>query len=134
LFDLFPTICDLAGVATPSVVEGKSLLGIIEGRQTNVRDKLFGAYKDGQRMVRDARWKLIQYNAGGVRNAQLFDLKMDPDELHNLADDPAFAAQRLRLEKMLSEAREEFDDPVDFEAARKAGASSARSTPRVAGR
>jgi arylsulfatase A-like enzyme len=134
LFDLFPTICDLAGVATPSVVEGKSLLGIIEGRQTNVRDKLFGAYKDGQRMVRDARWKLIQYNAGGVRNAQLFDLRMDPDELHNLADDPAFAAQRLRLEKMLSEAREEFDDPVDFEAARKAGASSARSTPRVAGR
>ena len=25
-------------------------------------------------MVRDERWKLIEYNAGGVRNTQLFDL------------------------------------------------------------
>ena len=85
-------------------------------------------------MVRDERWKLLKYNAGGVRNTQLFDLQNDPDELHNLADDPAFAAQRQRLEKMLSEARGEFDDPVDFEGTRKTGASSGRSTRRVAGR
>ena len=88
LFDLFPTICDLAGVATPAVVEGKSLLGIIQGRQPAVRDWLLCGYKDCQRMVRDERWKLIRYQAGGTATTQLFDLANDPDEMHNLADDP----------------------------------------------
>ncbi len=124
LFDLFPTICELGGVDTPSVVEGKSLLGIVDGRQAAVRDHVFGAYKDCQRMVRDARWKLLQYNAGGVRNTQLFDLRQDPEELHNLAGEAQHAAQRTRLERLMAEARREFDDPVDFDAPRTSGTES----------
>ena len=115
LFDLFPTLCDLAGAPTPAVVEGRSLLPIIQGRQRKVRDTLFGAYRDCQRMIRDERWKLIKYNASGVKNVQLFDLKKDPDELTNLADSPRYATQRTRLEALLVEARRHFGDPVDFE-------------------
>ncbi len=115
LFDLFPTFCDLAGAKTPAAVEGKSLVPIIRGEKTKVRDWLFGAYRECQRMVRDERWKLIKYNASGVKNVQLFDLKNDPDEVQNLADDPAHAGQRARLEKLLTEARRQFGDPVDFE-------------------
>jgi arylsulfatase A-like enzyme len=117
LFDLFPTICDLAGVMTPEVVEGRSLLPVIQGRQPSVRPWLFGAYRDCQRMIRDGRWKLIAYRAGGTRNTQLFDLRNDPDELHNLADDPKYADQRGRLQKLLAEARRDFADPVDFDGA-----------------
>jgi arylsulfatase A-like enzyme len=115
LFDLFPTFCDLAGGKTPGAVEGKSLLPVIKGEQPKVRDWLFGAYRSCQRMVRDDRWKLIQYNANGVRNAQLFDLKNDPDEIQNLAADPRYAEQRKRLERLLGEARQQFGDPVDFD-------------------
>ena len=115
LFDLFPTLCDLAGAPTPAVVEGRSLLPIIQGRERKVRDTLFGAYRDCQRMIRDERWKLIKYNANGVKNAQLFDLKNDPDELKNLADSPKHATQRARLEALLADARKHFGDPVDFE-------------------
>jgi len=115
LFDLFPAICELAGAKTPTAVEGKSLLPIIDGRQTRVRDWLFCAYRDCQRMVRDDRWKLIQYRAAGTRNVQLFDLADDPDELNNLAQVAQFAAQRVRLEKLLSRARQEYNDPVDFD-------------------
>ena len=115
LFDLFPTICDLAGAATPQVVEGQSLLPIIQGKTPKVRDWLFCAYRDCQRMVRDARWKLIQYNAGGVRNTQLFDLDQDPDEIRNLAADRQFAAERLRMEELMSAARKQFGDPIDFD-------------------
>ncbi len=123
LFDLFPTICDLAGVKVPEECEGRSLLPVIRGEKDKVRDMLFGAYKDCQRMVRDGRWKLIKYNAGGVKNVQLFDLRDDPDELDNLADVPRFAPQRARLERLLAEARKQFDDPVDFDAARPAPAA-----------
>jgi len=115
LFDLFPAICELAGAKTPTAVEGKSLLPIIDGRQTRVRDWLFCAYRDCQRMVRDDRWKLIQYRAAGTRNVQLFDLADDPNELNNLAQVAQFAAQRVRLEKLLSRARQEYNDPVDFD-------------------
>ncbi len=113
LFDLFPTICQLAGAPVPAVVEGHSLLPIIEHPDSKVRDYLFGAYKDCQRMIRDERWKLLEYNAGGVRNTQLFDLANDPDEIHNLADDPQYAAERRRLEKLLAQARQELNDPVE---------------------
>lgn len=115
LFDLFPTLCDLAGAPTPAVVEGQSLLPIIQGRERKVRDTLFAAYRDCQRMVRDERWKLIKYNAKGVKNTQLFDLKNDPDELKNLAESPRHATRRARLEALLTDARGQFGDPVDFE-------------------
>jgi arylsulfatase A-like enzyme len=111
LYDLFPTICDLAGAATPAVVEGKSLLPVVMGRQARVRDWLFGAYRNCQRMVRDEQWKLIEYNAGGTRNTQLFDLRNDPDEVHNLAADPECVEHLKRLRSLLARAQKEFDDP-----------------------
>ncbi len=118
LFDLFPTICDLAGATTPEPVEGRSLLGIARGENERVREWLFGAYRSCQRMVRDSRWKLIEYNAASAHNVQLFDLADDPDELKNLAGDRKFAAQRARLEALMKKARQEFGDPVDFRVGR----------------
>ena len=115
LFDLFPTICDFAGAKIPAMVEGKSLVPVINGQQPKVRDWLFAAYRDGQRMVRDERWKLIKYRAAGLRHVQLFDLKHDPEELHNLAEDANFAHLRDRMEIFLAAARKQFADPVDFE-------------------
>ena len=132
LYDLFPTICELAGAPVPPVIEGKSLLPVVQGRQAKVRDWLLGAYKDCQRMIRDDRWKLLAYNAGGVKNVQLFDLANDPDELNNLADDPKYAAERTRLEKLLAQARKEFGDPIDFDAIRPVASKPAKSEKKNA--
>jgi arylsulfatase A-like enzyme len=66
-------------------------------------------------MVRDERWKLIQYRAAGSNNTQLFDLANDPDELRNLAKVDRITAERERLEKLMRRARQEFGDPVDFD-------------------
>src|SRR5262249_51568247 len=49
LFDLFPTLADLAGVKAPPTVEGTSLLPILSGKKKNVRDSVFAAYRDVQR-------------------------------------------------------------------------------------
>ncbi|HEY2894017.1 MAG TPA: sulfatase-like hydrolase/transferase [Pirellulales bacterium] len=114
LFDLFPALCQLAGAPVPAEVEGQSLVGILRGEQKSIRLSLFAAYRGCQRMIRDGRWKLIAYNASGVRNVQLFDLQNDPDELTNLAIDSKHMGERSRLERMLGEARREFGDPVDF--------------------
>lgn len=114
LFDLFPTICEFAGAKVPETVEGRSLVPNIHDSQLGGWPYLFGAYRDCQRMIRDARWKLLEYDADGVRNTQLFDLQKDPSELHNLVGDAQYTAERTRLEKQLAKARREFEDPIDF--------------------
>jgi arylsulfatase A-like enzyme len=115
LYDLFPTILALAGGARPEGLDSRDLLPVIRGEKPRVRDTLFGAYRQVQRMVRDERWKLLKYNAAGDRHAQLFDLANDPDELKNLAVDPAHAAERTRLEAELAKARQQFGDPVKLD-------------------
>jgi arylsulfatase A-like enzyme len=82
LEDIFPTLCDLAGVAAPPDLDGLSLAPILRGARTAVRDHVFGAYQDVQRMIRSERWKLIQYPRIG--KTQLFDLANDPHELRDL--------------------------------------------------
>ncbi len=115
LFDLFPTLCELCGIVPPADLEGRSLVPLLKGRTGGVRDWLFTAYRDCQRMVRDARWKLISYRVAGERHTQLFDLQNDPDELTNLAAEAAFAGERARLEALLVRARAEFGDPSPWD-------------------
>lgn len=97
LLDLFPTICDLAGIKAPAEVEGLSLVPVMAGKQKSRRDAIFTAYRDVQRAVRDERWKLIVYPR--INKTQLFDLKGDPAEMNDLAVNPKFKPQ---LEKMIA--------------------------------
>lgn len=84
LLDLFPTLCDLAGAAPAEGIEGRSLAAIWRGDQFESRSTLFLAFEDGQRAVRDRRWKLIRYPR--IHYTQLFDLDADPHETINLAE------------------------------------------------
>jgi arylsulfatase A-like enzyme len=108
LYDIFPTICELAGGAVPPGLDGKSLRPVIAGEQSGVRDSLFLAYRDVQRAVRDERYKLIRYPQVNV--TQLFDLQEDPHELHNLAADPAQAERIAALTAELARWQKEFGD------------------------
>jgi arylsulfatase A-like enzyme len=62
--DLFPTICEVAGIDAPSHLQGMSLLPLL-GQTGTVRDEVFAevnyhaAYNPG-RAVRTDRWKLIR--------------------------------------------------------------------------
>lgn len=97
LLDLFPTIADLAEVEIPKTVEGKSLLPVLEGKQAGVRETLFTTYEKYMRGITDGRWKLIRYPH--INYTQLFDLKNDPDELQNLAEE---SNQKSRVETMMA--------------------------------
>jgi arylsulfatase A-like enzyme len=99
--DLFPTLCALAGIPIPSRVEGLSLVPVLRGEKSQVRDVAFTHYRNEQFALRDDRWKLIRYPQ---RNRlEFFDLVTDPRELRNLAADPAhtsrIAAMTYRIER-----------------------------------
>jgi arylsulfatase A-like enzyme len=83
LYDLYPTFCELTGLSSPATVQGKSLLPVIRGEQASVRDSIFCAYRDSQRMVCNETWKLIVYPKIGRQ--QFFNLGSDPDELRDLS-------------------------------------------------
>jgi len=109
LFDIYPTLCDLAGLTIPESVEGKSLVPVINESDAKIRDTLFFAYKDIQRSVRDERYKLIEYVVNGRRTTQLFDLQEDRWETRNLTDDPAYKEHLDRLRAELLRLKDEFD-------------------------
>ena len=110
LFDLFPTLCDLAGVEVPKGVEGRSLVPVMAGKEPRVRDSLFAAYKGVQRMARDERWKLIWYPKVG--RFQLFDLSADPDELKDLSADKAHAKKFDEMRALLAREQKTWGDTV----------------------
>jgi N-sulfoglucosamine sulfohydrolase len=64
--DLYPTICELAGVETPSFAQGCSLLPMMRGEVAQAREAVFteltyhAAY-DPQRAIRTSRWKYVRH-------------------------------------------------------------------------
>lgn len=109
--DLFRTLCSLAGVPVQDEVDSRDLQPLLSDHGSLVRDSLFAIYKDVQRMVNDGRWKLIVYHIAGRRRLQLFDLRADPDELHDLSGDPAQAATIARLQSRLRLWQTQTGDP-----------------------
>lgn len=92
LRDVMPTLLTLAGLEVPDYVEGTSLT------EESQREYTYGElWEDDRatRMIRTKEWKLIYSPVGNIR--QLFHISEDPNELHDLADDPSCAK---RLEEM----------------------------------
>ena len=90
--DVFPTLCELAGLPAPAGLEGRSLVPVLRG-DSDGRDRIalsenFRGNFAG-RMIRTAQWKYFFYTTG---EEYLYDLTADPGEELNLAGDPAHRA------------------------------------------
>ena len=120
LLDLFPTVAALADVPPPAGMDGHDLSVLWRGEQEMIRDSLFLAFMDVARSVRDDRYKLIRYPQ--IDYTQLFDLRADPDELDNLAEDAAHAERVDRLTALLEDWQRRVGDaqPLTVETPRSA--------------
>ncbi|WP_417722274.1 choline-sulfatase [Salipiger sp.] len=113
--DLCPTLCDLAGVDMSDVapwVQGESLVPLGQGgaRVSPVAIEYAAEASEAPLVcLRQGRWKYI---ACALDPEQLFDLDSDPQELVNLADDPAYGPE---VEGFRAEAAARWD-PARFDA------------------
>ena len=110
LMDIYPTLCDLCGVPLPPSVEGKSFAAAAAGHRGSSREVLYFAYTHLIRGVQDDRYKLIRYRLAPDQT-QLFDLQSDPHETVNLYSLPEYAPVRARMESLLLEQRDQYEDP-----------------------
>lgn len=111
LTDLPTTLCTLAGSKAPTSSEGRDLGPVLRGGSRSTgREVLFTAYRNVQRSIRDARWKLIQYPQVG--RIQLFDLRRDPEELHDLSTSDRHRSERDRLTSLLRDQQLALGDPL----------------------
>lgn len=115
LNDIFPTLCGLTGQLVPATVESRSLKTAFTDQRFKGRDHVFFAYLNIQRAIVQDRFKLICYNVNGQYRNELFDLKNDPDELHDLSGNPQYAAKVADLKNRLTRSLNKKGDPCNLD-------------------
>ncbi|WP_352421907.1 sulfatase-like hydrolase/transferase [Proteiniphilum sp.] len=101
LVDLVPSFLKLAGREIPMTVAGIDVTPIWAGEKDKIRDWVFAENrfqrtKFYQKTYIEERYKITWYMQSD--EGELFDLENDPDEFHNLWDDPKY--QTLKMEMM----------------------------------
>ena len=91
LIDLFPTMCEVAGIETPESCDGVSLTPVLSVGNDLGRDAIFSESTVLKHpthagcMIRTGNWKYAYYMDGAE---ELYNLDTDPDEWDNLAGKP----------------------------------------------
>jgi len=108
-YDLMPTILDLAGISKPKVT-AKSIIPLIT-EQTKIHDGVL-VEGNGLRTVVYKGYRLSIYS--GTDEGELFDLKNDPQEKHNLwnTDIKLQAGLLQKLNQLQIEAIRPLADPI----------------------
>ena len=98
--DVFPTLCDLAGLPKPSYLEGVSLLPLL--KSPAAKGHVAIAYKSKTRTIRTDTHRLIMHRDGF---AELYDHTTKAGETKNVADDNPKLVKSLgeQLTKRLSQ-------------------------------
>jgi N-acetylglucosamine-6-sulfatase len=104
--DLAPTILDAANAKAGRAQDGRSLFGLLDdpGVQWGRELLIEGGNNQGLTFtaLRNYRWKYIEHGNGEL---ELYDLERDPDELANVAADPALGLLRTAMAARLAALR-----------------------------
>jgi len=101
--DLYPTLCELAGLPAPEGLDGASFAAVLKDPTAATKDAIFHVYPRSQllgRAVRTARYRLVEWKrigeAADTAELELYDYQADPEETKNLAGDQPEVVAQLR--------------------------------------
>ena len=114
--DIYPTLCDFAGIKTPDFVEGESLVPVIEGKG-NGKEAAFSQIRpvnrkkaESQVMAYSVRTKDFRYvewrgldDPSDVVWRELYDHRKDPEETVSVVENPEYAGVVEAHEKLVLE-------------------------------
>ena len=91
--DIFPTILELLNIKMLENFQGQSLVPLIQGNNISEDRRIFSeAIAGDKKSVRTNEWKLIWagdnqlLELGGTRDKELFNIREDPSEKHNVIE------------------------------------------------
>ena len=121
--DYAPTFLELAGAPIPSDIQGRSLLPLLKGKHPrNWRKGIYYHFYEypAEHMVkrhygvRTERYKLMHFY-NDINHWELYDLKNDPHEMHNLYGQKGMEKVAAKMIKQLHDLQVEYDDPIRFD-------------------
>lgn len=124
--DAAPTLLQFAGLPAPATMQGRSFAPLAEGHALADwrKDWLYEYYEypgyenvKPNRGVRTERYKLIHYFTA-PEEFELYDLKVDPGEDHNLYGQPQYAELTQTLKARLAALRAETNDHYVYKPSR----------------
>jgi arylsulfatase A-like enzyme len=98
LMSVYPTLCDLCGIAKPRHVEGETITPLLRDPASAWERPAITTFGKDNHGLRTERWRYIRYADGGE---ELYDHDADDYEWTNLAGDEKFAAVKKDLAKLL---------------------------------
>jgi choline-sulfatase len=127
ILDLVQTVAAMGGGKTPENWNGHSMVSWLEDPKTPWKDFAVSEYyahniASGFVMARTANWKytyLTTIDDHHPAERQLFDLKSDPEEFHNLAADPAHVKLVAELDQRIFKEIGEAPDETEQRARRE---------------
>lgn len=114
--DIAPTLLEAAGTAIPRDMQGESFLPLLTNEDAKGREAIFyHYYENGEHAVsphfgvRTQRYKLIRFYKR-VENWELYDLKKDPHEMHNLFGQKKYRKVAVEMRKRLVDLIRKYED------------------------
>ena len=121
--DFAPTFLDFAGIKVPDEVQGHSFKDVIEGKkEVKWNNKVYFHYYEWPFWhhvqphygMRTKRYKIAHFYYN-IDVWELYDMEKDPDELHNVINDPAYADVAKKLKEELKQLMKEVGDTASLE-------------------
>ena len=105
LIDIYPTLCDVCQLPTPTELEGISMIPIVEQPTQAWKTAVFSQLKRGSNVqgysIRTQRSRYTEWGQNGSRGVELYDYEADPDETVNIAGLPENAELVAHLKERL---------------------------------
>ena len=114
LVDIYPTLCELAGLSVPEAVQGTSLVPILRDRNASVKAGALSFNRGASLRAKD--WAYMRYTDG---TEELYDMKKDPRQFVNQAKNPEYSAILLQLRERLETSLRAAEIPAKKEKGRK---------------
>jgi iduronate 2-sulfatase len=119
LVDVFPTVCELAGLAVPSSLEGRSFLPLFKKPNRKWKTAVFSQYPrsfEGNRhsrhgdvmgyAIRTNKYRFVQWQNWRTKDVvarELYSLIDDPHEMKNIVNEKGSKLIVARMNKRLGD-------------------------------